>query len=71
MWIINKMNSENRKNETVWYVGYGSNLLRERFICYITGGQFRLGGSHTNGCKDKTLPIFIKGPISISSRTVL
>lgn len=40
----------------VWYVGYGSNLFRDRFICYILGGQFRWGGSYAKGCKDKTLP---------------
>jgi len=28
------------KNMYVWYVGYGSNLLRERFLCYILGGKF-------------------------------
>ena len=30
----------NRKNtkQLVWYVGYGSNLSRERFECYIKGG---------------------------------
>ena len=40
----------------VWYVGYGSNLFSERFICYITGDRFRWGGSLASGCKDKTLP---------------
>lgn len=40
----------------VWYVGYGSNLFRERFICYISGGKFRWGGSYAKGCSDKTLP---------------
>jgi hypothetical protein len=23
----------------VWYAGYGSNLLRRRFDCYIKGGK--------------------------------
>lgn len=44
----------------VWYVGYGSNLLEERFLCYIKGGQFRLGGSDTTGCRDKTSPLCSK-----------
>ena len=41
----------------VWYVGYGSNLLRERFLIYIRGGSFRLGGRKCLGCKDKTPPV--------------
>ena len=45
-----------KKKEYVWYVGYGSNLCRERFFYYITGGQYELGGSYAQGCKDKTLP---------------
>lgn len=45
-----------KEQEYVWYVGYGSNLCRERFFCYIKGGQYKLGGSSCEGCKDKTLP---------------
>jgi hypothetical protein len=40
----------------VWYVGYGSNLCEERFLCYILGGQFKWGGRKTEGCRDKTPP---------------
>lgn len=40
----------------VWYVGYGSNLLRERFNHYILGGKFRWGGKPNNKCRDSTLP---------------
>lgn len=47
---------KNRNSKYLWYVGYGSNLFRERFICYISGGQFQLGGKHARGCRDKTLP---------------
>lgn len=53
------------KNTYVWYVGYGSNLFSERFICYIKGRRFLWGGSLVNGCKDKTLPIENK-PVIIS-----
>lgn len=49
------MTSESSKY--VWYAGYGSNLFRERFLCYIRGGKFRLGGSDAKGCTDTTLPI--------------
>jgi hypothetical protein len=45
-----------QEEEFVWYVGYGSNLCRERFLCYIRGGQYNLGGSYAQGCDDKTLP---------------
>jgi len=40
----------------IWYVGYGSNLHEQRFLCYITGGTPCFGKSHNKGCKDKTLP---------------
>lgn len=41
----------------IWYVGYGSNLSEQRFLCYIQGGTPRFGKKHNNGCKDKTLPL--------------
>lgn len=50
------MKSETSNNEYLWYLGYGSNLCYDRFICYIKGGKFRLGGSYTTGCKDQNLP---------------
>jgi hypothetical protein len=37
-------------------LGYGSNLCEERFLSYINGGEFRWGGSRSNGCTDKTPP---------------
>ena len=40
----------------VWYVAYGSNILEERFMNYIKGGKFRLGGSYLPGCNDKKPP---------------
>lgn len=42
------------EHDPVWYVAYGSNLLRERFLCYVTGGEF-LGRAH-RGCADPTPP---------------
>jgi hypothetical protein len=40
----------------VWYAGYGSNLLRARFDCYINGGT-PAGSTRTyTGCRDKTPP---------------
>ena len=41
----------------VWYAGYGSNLFKDRFHCYILGGT-PPGADHSNqGCTNKTLPI--------------
>ncbi|OPX83659.1 MAG: hypothetical protein A4E53_04494 [Pelotomaculum sp. PtaB.Bin104] len=45
------------KTELVWYVGYGSNMLNERFMCYINGGQFRHNGRPHNRCADTTPPL--------------
>lgn len=40
----------------VWYVGYGSNLHEQRFLCYIKGGTPRFGKNCNKGCTDKTPP---------------
>ena len=40
----------------VWYVCYGSNLNRERFMCYIQGGTLKGSKRPAVGCTDKTLP---------------
>lgn len=44
------------KEDLVWYVSYGSNMLRERFMCYIEGGICKENGAKYNGCEDKTPP---------------
>ncbi|QDH78430.1 hypothetical protein FKX85_05035 [Echinicola soli] len=45
----------------IWYASYGSNLLEERFLCYIRGGK-PLGATKTyQGCVDKSLPTAKKG----------
>ncbi|AWW30734.1 hypothetical protein DN752_11705 [Echinicola strongylocentroti] len=45
----------------LWYASYGSNLLEERFLCYIRGGK-PLGATKTyEGCVDKSLPTAKKG----------
>ncbi|MEN2777377.1 hypothetical protein ABCY62_20355 [Acetivibrio clariflavus] len=41
----------------VWYACYGSNILKERFMHYIKGGECRFNGAHYNGCKDKSDPL--------------
>ena len=41
--------------DKVIYAAYGSNLLKERFLVYIKGGEFE--GKNYKGCKDKTDPV--------------
>jgi hypothetical protein len=45
------------KKDLVWYVSYGSNMLYERFMCYINGGKFDDKGRNHKKCKDTTPPI--------------
>jgi hypothetical protein len=40
----------------VWYACYGSNLDRERFMCYIAGGKPPGRMWSERGCRDKTPP---------------
>lgn len=40
----------------VWYVGYGSNLSEQRFLCYIVGGRPTYGQKCHKGCTDRSLP---------------
>lgn len=40
----------------VWYVGFGSNIFRERLLCYITGGQPTDSQKTYEGCRDTSLP---------------
>jgi len=42
--------------QLVWYAAYGSNLCRERFLCYIQGGTPRGSKRTYVGCHDKSLP---------------
>ena len=42
--------------EHVWYAGYGSNLSRQRFLCYILGGKPALGSKDHEGSKDHAPP---------------
>jgi len=49
----------------VWYSVYGSNLSRQRFLCYIVGGKPTFGKKNYKGCRNKMLPIKDK-PCKIS-----
>ena len=42
--------------EMVWYVCYGSNLLEDRFLCYIRGGVIPGNVRSERGAKDSSLP---------------
>ncbi len=42
--------------DRVWYVSYGSNLARERFLCYVQGGRPPGAVRTYDGCRDTTLP---------------
>ena len=43
--------------DMIWYAAYGSNLKRERFLCYIKGGQPEGASEPQNGMEDKSLPL--------------
>jgi hypothetical protein len=58
----------------VWYASYGSNLLRDRFLCYILGGTPEGAKRNNTGTTDKTLPmddrsISIKHPLYFAERS--
>ncbi len=40
----------------VWYAGYGSNLSKQRFLCYILGGKPKYGLTENEGCSNQKLP---------------
>ncbi|MBR4341229.1 MAG: gamma-glutamylcyclotransferase [Lachnospiraceae bacterium] len=44
------------KNEYVWYVAYGSNMLYERLSCYIEGDYCERNGREYRPCADTTMP---------------
>jgi hypothetical protein len=54
-----------RKADYVWYATYGSNMLQERFLLYIKGGNCVFNGKNYTGCRDKSLPKDSK-PIEIT-----
>jgi len=43
-------------SELVWYVAYGSNLLLDRFACYILGGKPPGGTRRCAGARDPSPP---------------
>lgn len=49
----------NSWKEYVWYVSYGSNMLFERFLCYIRGGNHE-NTSDREPCRDTSNPVSVK-----------
>jgi hypothetical protein len=58
-------NQERAAVKLVWYASYGSNLKRERFVCYIKGGTPKGSAKRNEGCRDKSEPAESR-PISIN-----
>lgn len=46
-----------KKENYVWYASYGSNLSKDRFLCYIRGGKPKGAEKVEVGCRDKSLPL--------------
>lgn len=44
----------------VWYVSYGSNMLYDRFICYIEGGSYEGSSSYRMPCDDTSAPVEVR-----------
>ena len=44
------------QNDYVWYASYGSNINKERFLCYIKGGTPIGSSKREMGCRDQSLP---------------
>ena len=45
------------KKTYVWYASYGSNLSKDRFLCYIRGGKPEGSEKEEVGCRDQSLPL--------------
>ncbi|WP_048812410.1 gamma-glutamylcyclotransferase family protein [Methanobrevibacter ruminantium] len=44
----------------IWYVSYGSNMLYDRFICYIEGGSYEGSSSYRMPCEDTSAPVEVR-----------
>ena len=54
---LDRIASWNR--DYIWYVSYGSNMLYDRFLCYIEGGSYEDSRYHPP-CDDPSLPLAVK-----------
>lgn len=55
--LLNYLGFRTNLEDYVWYLGYGSNIQSNRFICYITGGQTIGNIRQYQGCRDKSKPL--------------
>ena len=62
-----KKKSTTNDDTLVWYACYGSNLKRERFMCYVKGGPPEGSQAVHKGCSNKREPRDEK-PIEINHR---
>jgi hypothetical protein len=63
---------DTRNDRFVWYASYGSNLCKERFLCYIEGGSITGLTVELRGCKQKIVPEkhkYVKIPHSLYLKT--
>lgn len=44
------------QHDYVWYASYGSNINKDRFLCYIRGGTPIGSDKEERGCRDPSLP---------------
>ena len=54
----------NPDEELIWYVSYGSNMLKERFDCYLQGGVCRFNGRTYSGCRNQ-VPALRSQPVEL------
>ena len=47
----------NKNDDLVWYVSYGSNMLKKRFMCYLTGDLFPGMGRAPKACDNPSEPL--------------
>ncbi|MGD9992214.1 MAG: hypothetical protein AB7S69_02850 [Salinivirgaceae bacterium] len=64
--IIELIGLKMTNDNLVWYVGFGSNISENRFLCYIRGGQPEGSYKNYEGCRDKNNPKKVK-PITINN----
>ena len=60
--------------EYLWYASYGSNISKERFLCYIKGGKPTGSQKEYKGCTDKSMPsedeeIYIKSELYFAKKS--
>lgn len=63
-------------NQMIWYAAYGSNMLRDRFRCYLTGGEFPGAARVYPGARPSQrrgpraeLPLWIDGGVYFATRS--